>query len=89
MLTVGNGLTVTAKDAAAALTQPAVLVPLKVYVIFDVGATDILLKLLLVLQVQVLAPDADKLILSPEHNALVPVILTTGKAFTVTVNAKR
>ena len=51
MLTVGKGFTVTAKDAAAALTQPAVLVPLKVYVIFDVGATDILLKLLLVLQV--------------------------------------
>ena len=30
MLTVGKGLTVTAKEAAAALIQPAALVPLKV-----------------------------------------------------------
>ena len=51
MLTTGKVFTVTARDAAAALKHPAVLLPINVYVVLEVGATDMLLKLLLVLQV--------------------------------------
>ena len=50
------------------------------------GETEIPVELEPVLQVYVLAPDAAKLILWPEHNALVPEILTVGKGFTVTAN---
>ena len=86
MLTTGKLYTVTACVAPVDPTHPAALVPLNEYVILDVGATAILPKLLLVLQVYVVAPFAVSVMVCPVHKALVPVILTTGKVFTVTAN---
>lgn len=83
ILKLGKLYTVTANVAVLPL-HPAALRPFKLYVVLTVGVTPILLALLLVLQVYVVAPFAVSVTPWPAHKALVPVILTTGKVFTVT-----
>ena len=83
--TSGKVFTVTAKVAVLP-EQPSKLVPVKLYVVFAVGDTVILLAFEAVLQVYVFAPPAVKLTEPPAHSALLPVIATIGKVFTVTAS---
>ena len=84
--TIGKVLTVTARVAVLAPKQPAALVPVKLYVVFDVGDTEILFAVEAVLHVYVLAPPAVKLATTPAQIAFVPLMLTIGKVLTVTAS---
>ena len=81
--TVGFELTARAKVAVFPI-HPNTVEPIKLYVVFMVGAIVMLLAFEAVLQVYVFAPPAVKLIEAPAHKAFVPVIATIGKVLTVT-----
>ena len=81
---VGKGFTVTLTEAVP--VHPALDVPVTIYVVLDMGLTEMLEPLPPELQVYVLAPDPVSVVLCPVQMATGDADADTeGKGFTITV----